>query len=107
MKKEIVERKEEEKWEKPKVGWMQINCDEAYKATGNEDRRNSAGIGVVIRDETGRVCSGVAKKVRVQSSLEAKAAAIKEGIILAEALKYSKDYNGNRLKNFIQNNHKE
>ena len=44
---------------------MKVNCDGAYKVARNEDRRNNAGIGVVIRDETRRVCIGVAKKVRV------------------------------------------
>ena len=84
------EGKEEEKWEKPEKGWMKINCDGAYKAKGNEDRGNNAGIGVVIRDETRRMCSGVAKKVRVKSNLEAKVAAVREGIVFAEALSIPK-----------------
>ena len=75
----------EEEWKRPREGWLKVNCDGAFD-NGNEVRGKDAGIGVVIRDENGRVVTGVAKKVIVNSSIEAEAAALGEGVMLAESM---------------------
>ena len=63
-----------------------MNCDGVYKEIIKGSRQKSAGIGVIIKDENGRVVTGMSKKVEVNSSLKAEATAMREGILLAEAV---------------------
>ena len=55
---------------------MKVNCNGAFD-NGKEGRRKNAGIRVVIRDENGRMVIGIAKKVKVNSCIEAEVAALK------------------------------
>ena len=80
----------DEEWTKPKEGWMKVNCDGVFNAKKEEDRRNEAGIGVVIRDANGRVVIGVARKIRLSSCLEVEAPALREGIFLVESMRIPK-----------------
>ena len=57
-----------------------MNCDGMFKMGQENDKDNKAGIGVAVQDETGKVIAGVAKKVIVRSSVEAEAAALREGV---------------------------
>ena len=64
-----------------------MNCDGAFKMGQENDKDNKAGIGVVVRDETGKVIVGVARKVIIRSSIEAEAATLREGAWLPDAMK--------------------
>ena len=66
----------EEEWKRPREGWMKVNCDGAFD-NGKEGKRKNAGIGAVIRAENGKVVTGIAKKVKVNSCIEAEVAALK------------------------------
>ena len=49
-------------WIKPNVGWTKVNCDVAFKESEKGELGDEAGIGVIIRNEEGRVIEGDAKK---------------------------------------------
>ena len=65
---------------------MKVNCDGAFSTKEERNMREEAGIGVVVRDGNGRVVTGVARKMRLKSCLEAEAAALREGVFLAESM---------------------
>ena len=65
---------------------MKVNCDGAFSTNEEGNKRKEVGIGVVVRDGSGRVVTGVARKMRLKSCLEAEAAALREGVFLAESM---------------------
>ena len=71
---------------RPEEGWMKVNCDGAFSTKEEGNRREEAGIGVVVRDGNGRVVTGVARKMRLKSGLESEAATLREGVFLAESM---------------------
>ena len=74
-------------WKRLEVGWVKVICDGAFKRSKEDEERGEAGIWVVIGDENGFVIGRVAKKVDVKTSIEAEAAALREGVWLAERMK--------------------
>ena len=58
---------------------MKVNCDGAFNVNEEENKRNEARIGVVVRDGNGRKVTRVARKMRLRSCLKAEAAALREG----------------------------
>ncbi|OMO50989.1 reverse transcriptase [Corchorus capsularis] len=59
-------------------GWLKLNCDGAFDKASNE-----AGIGVIIRDDNGRVVQGCNKTIKAKSATCAEALAVYEGLKLA------------------------
>ena len=67
------------KWKPPKPGWYKVNTDGATFAD-----LKCCGIGVVVRNERGKIMGALSKKLGLPlGGLEAKAKAIEEGVELA------------------------
>lgn len=66
------------RWEKPTRGWMKVNIDGSY-----DSRNGIGGIGLVMRDCTGRAFFASSRHLeRCNSALEAELQACREGLIL-------------------------
>ena len=76
----------EEEWTIPEEMWMKVNCHGAFSIKEEGNRREEAGIGVVVRDGNGRVVTGVARKMILKSGIEVEAAALRDGVFLAESM---------------------
>lgn len=70
------------RWIPPPTGWIKINCDAALDL-----HSGSAGLGIIIRDEVGRVieCAAI-KKPAIQSIPTLEAMAIYEGLRMSKNL---------------------
>ena len=67
------------KWTPPREGWFKINVDGAILS-----KQKNAGIGVLIRDELGRVEAALSKKVDAPlGAVEVEAKALKAGLMFA------------------------
>ncbi|XP_022717858.1 uncharacterized protein LOC111276389 [Durio zibethinus] len=73
----------EDQWSCSKRRWLKMNCD----GTFIESNRR-AGIGIVIRDESGNMVDGIGKQVKVGSALAAKALAVRIVLELVAARKF-------------------
>ncbi|XP_062015748.1 uncharacterized protein LOC133732260 [Rosa rugosa] len=71
-------------WMPPPRGFFKVNCDAAWGPP------STAGLGVVVRDSTGRSISGLAIKTTCGTVAEAEASAILHGISLASTLNLRK-----------------
>lgn len=67
-------------WSPPPVGWVKVNSDAAWLPS------SSAGLGVIIRDSSGRVIRGLAEAAVIPSVEGAEAEAILRGVELAISL---------------------
>ncbi|KAL6134961.1 hypothetical protein ACLB2K_067189 [Fragaria x ananassa] len=67
-------------WSPPPVGWVKVNSDAAWLPS------SSAGLGVIIRDSSGRVIGGLAEAAVIPSVEGAEAEAILRGVELAISL---------------------
>ena len=61
---------------------VKVNYDEAFSKS--IQGKVEVGIGIVIRDEDGKVVAGTSRKVYVKTCLETKAKAVQEGMRLVE-----------------------
>ena len=50
-----------------------MNCDGAFKESKAKDKEENAGIGVIIRNEEGKVIAGTNRRILVRVSEEAEA----------------------------------
>ncbi|XVE61299.1 hypothetical protein DITRI_Ditri06bG0028800 [Diplodiscus trichospermus] len=74
------------RWERPAKEWIKINCDGAICADDENKEGLRSGVGVIVRDENGKVIDGMGRKLRFNSIVEAEAAAIQEGLNLASKI---------------------
>ncbi|XP_023914729.2 uncharacterized protein LOC112026278 [Quercus suber] len=66
-------------WTPPRNGWFKINVDGAIFS-----KQKNVGIGVLIRDEWGRVEAAMSKKIKAPlGSMEVEAKALEVGLMLA------------------------
>ena len=84
VRKENIRQRPTEVWKPLASGWVKINCDGAFLMKNSGKWVENAGIGVVIRDEEGKVIAGESRRILVKSGEEAEAEAVKEGMILVE-----------------------
>ncbi|XWS16885.1 hypothetical protein CRYUN_Cryun33cG0019600 [Craigia yunnanensis] len=66
-----------ERWLKPVVGWLKVNCDGAMDL-----KTKVAASGVIVRDCEGVVVDGTNRRRMVDSALMAETMALKDGIDL-------------------------
>ncbi|KAK8557637.1 hypothetical protein V6N13_007993 [Hibiscus sabdariffa] len=59
-------------WKTPMPGWMKINCDTAFKESGNA-------VFGVIRNDKGMLMDGAARESAADDKPVAEAIAVKEG----------------------------
>ncbi|XVF66221.1 hypothetical protein PTKIN_Ptkin10aG0018100 [Pterospermum kingtungense] len=59
-------------WEKPDSGWVKVNCDEPFSGGTGGSNARVAGIGVVVRNEEGKLVSGLGKRITTNQLLRLK-----------------------------------
>lgn len=65
-------------WEKPRKGWIKLNCDGTF-----DSRLREAGFGISARDFEGRMLNGYGKTCNTSSAEKTEALAVKEAIAWA------------------------
>ena len=53
-------------WQASEEGWLKINCDGSYVESGG-----CAGIGIVVRNDEGKMVHGICAKVKADCALVA------------------------------------
>ena len=67
-----------------------MNCDGAFKESKARDKEENAGIGVIKRNDEGKVIAGMRKRILVKTGEKAEVEAIREGIKLAKRRGYER-----------------
>ncbi|KAJ1379243.1 Ribonuclease H-like superfamily [Sesbania bispinosa] len=72
-------------WRPPRPGTLKCNVDASW-----DPHKHFAAIGIIIRDSSGLIQAGLAKRVPAQNPQTAEALAIREGVLLAHNLQQRK-----------------
>ena len=79
-----------ESWKKPQVGWIKLNCDDAWRV-----KERKAAIRVIVRDDQGRMVAGTGREVQAYDAEVAEVMAVKEAMKLAKRKGFLENRGGN------------